>query len=147
KPLDTLIPINMADAATAAMRRLEQRIGSVDEFVAERLGYDPKDLSKYFGAEQIDAIAAAIDNIDRESALVLGDQTGIGKGRQVAAHLRYAIRQGKTPVLVTEKPDLYGDMWRDMRDIGLHEMLGREPRIFITNTGATVPLDEEALAW
>src|SRR5690606_6802500 len=70
-----------------------------------------------------------------------------GKGRQVAALLRYAIRQGKTPVLVTEKPDLYGDMWRDMRDIGLHEMLGREPRIFITNTGATVPLDEEALAW
>ena len=145
--LNTLTPVNMADSAAAAMKRLQDRIGSVDEFVADRLGYDVNDLPKYFGAEQIDAIAAAIDNIERGTALILGDQTGIGKGRQVAAVLRYAMRKGKIPVLVTEKPDLYGDMWRDMRDIGLHEMLGREPRIFMTNIGSPIPLDEEAMEW
>ena len=145
--LNTLTPVNMADSAAAAMKRLQDRIGSVDEFVADRLGYDVNDLPKYFGAEQIDAIAAAIDNIERGTALILGDQTGIGKGRQVAAVLRYAMRKGKIPVLVTEKPDLYGDMWRDMRDIGLHEMLGREPRIFMTNIGPPIPLDEEAMEW
>ena len=73
--------------------------------------------------------------------------TGIGKGRIAAGMLRYAMKQGMKPVFVTEKPDLYGDMFRDLRDIGVPEMLGREPSMFITNSGATIPLDEEALAW
>lgn len=147
KPLETLIPVNMADAARAAMERIEQRHGSVDEFVADRLGYDQTDLSKYFGAEQIDAIAAAIDNIERGAAFVTGDQTGVGKGRINAGVLRYAMRRGKIPVLITQKPNLYGDMWRDLRNIGVPEMLGREPRVFITNVGENVPVDDEALAW
>ena len=78
---------------------------------------------------------------------VVNHNTGIGKGRVVAATIRYAIRKGWTPVFVTEKPDLYGDMFRDMNDIGLHKMLGHEPRALMTNTGESVPLDEEALAW
>lgn len=151
RSLDTLIPVNMADAATEALRKVGERRGAIDEFVAERLGYPGGAKSNAFlnafSAEQVDAIASAIDNIERGSAFIIGDQTGIGKGRINAALLRYAIRQGKIPVLVTEKPDLYGDMWRDMRDIGLPEMLGREPRIFITNTGASIPLDEAALEW
>lgn len=73
--------------------------------------------------------------------------TGQGKGRVAAGMLRYAIRQNMIPVLVTEKPDLYGDMVRDMNDIGMTEMLGHEPNILMTNTGESVPLDEEALAW
>lgn len=78
---------------------------------------------------------------------VVNHNTGIGKGRVVAATIRYAIRKGWTPVFVTEKPDLYGDMFRDMADIGLRKMLGHEPRALMTNTGESVPLDEEALAW
>lgn len=285
--LDTLIPVNMAQATKSALSRVEARHGSLDAFVADRLGYTD-DLSKYFSAEQVDAIATAIDNIERGSGYILGDQcvggetlildpatgdhtpiqvltergqpisvlsltndgfarrpatapflkgvadlyrvtfddessitvtrghrfltsngwasldagvevgteivaslpadlqnytshrrvvaiqfdrhdaffdmhvpgtfnyvangvvnhnTGIGKGRVVAATIRYAIRKGWTPVFVTEKPDLYGDMFRDMNDIGLHKMLGHEPRALMTNTGESVPLDEEALAW
>lgn len=151
RALDTLIPVNMADAAKEAITHIEDRHGPVDEFVADRLGYAGGGRSNAFlnafSAEQVDAIAAAIDNIERGSAMIVGDQTGIGKGRIAAALLRYAIRQGKIPVLVTEKPDLYGDMWRDLRDIGIEDMLGREPRIFITNTGASIPLDEKALEW
>ncbi len=78
---------------------------------------------------------------------VVNHNTGIGKGRVVAATIRYAIRKGWTPVFVTEKPDLYGDMFRDMADIGLQKMLGHEPRALMTNTGESVPLDEEALSW
>lgn len=77
----------------------------------------------------------------------INHNTGIGKGRFVAGMIRYAMRKGWTPVFVTEKPDLYGDMFRDMADIGLSKMLGREPRALMTNTGESVPLDEDALAW
>lgn len=79
--LDTLIPVNMADAARGAMERISEKHGTVDALVADRLGYDQKDLSKYFSAEQVDALAAAIDNVERGSAMIIGDQTGIGKGR------------------------------------------------------------------
>ncbi len=145
--LDTLIPVNMATAAREAMAKVEERRGSVDELVADRLGYDAKELSQYFSAEQVDALAAAIDNVERGAAFVIGDQTGLGKGRVSAGMLRYAMRRGEIPVFLTEKPDLYGDMYRDLRDIGVPEMLGREPRMFITNAGETITLDEEALTW
>ena len=145
--LDTLIPVNMAAPARDAMAKVEKRRGSVDKLVADRLGYDPNELSQYFSAEQVDALAAAIDNVERGAAMIVGDQTGIGKGRIAAGMLRYAMKKGMTPVFLTEKPDLYGDMYRDLRDIGVPEMLGREPRMFITNAGETITLDEEALSW
>jgi len=145
--LNTLIPVNMQQATQAALRRIEKDKGNLDQYVADNLGYDVNELSKYFSAEQVDAIASAISNIEKGSAQIIGDQTGIGKGRVVAATIRYAIRKGWTPIFVTEKIDLYGDMFRDMADIGLPKMLGHEPRAFMTNTGESVPLDEEALAW
>ena len=73
---------------------------------------------------------------------VINHNTGIGKGRVVAAMIRYALREGRTPIFVTEKPNLYGDMYRDMNDIGIPEMLGREPDMLMTNAAQRVPLDD-----
>ena len=100
------------------------------------------ELSKYFSAEQVEALALAIDNVERGAGFIIGDQTGIGKGRVVAGMIRYAIRNGKMPVFVTQMPDLYGDMMRDLTDIG---MAGIEP--LMTNNNAAVPLDSVALDW
>ena len=73
---------------------------------------------------------------------LVNHNTGIGKGRVNAAVIRYAIRQGLNPVFVTEKPNLYADMFRDMEDIGLPKMLGRPINAVMTNSGVTVPLGE-----
>ena len=78
---------------------------------------------------------------------VVNHNTGIGKGRVVAAMISYAKRHGLVPIFVTEKPDLYGDMWRDLHDIGWHEQLGRDIKMMMTNAGTRVPLDDEALEW
>lgn len=145
--LESLVPSNMARATKDAVERIAKKHGGVDEYVAKALNYDVNSLSDYFSAEQIDAIAASIDNIGKGAAFIIGDQTGVGKGRVVAAMIRYAMIKKWTPLFVTEKPDLYGDMFRDMTDIGIDEMLGHEPRAFLTNTGASVPLDEKALQW
>ena len=77
----------------------------------------------------------------------INHNTGIGKGRVVAAMISYARRHGMIPLFVTEKPDLYGDMWRDLHDIGWHEQLGRPINMVMTNAGVRVPLDDEALEW
>jgi len=145
--LKTFVPSGMRSSAESALMAVEDERGPIDQFVADELAYDVGRLSEYFGAEQIDAIALAVHQIKRGKAFIIGDQTGTGKGRVNAALLRYAMVQGKTPVFFTENTTLYGDMVRDLNDIGIREYLGRDVNPFMTNTKESVPLDEEALDW
>ncbi|MBR5883363.1 MAG: PLxRFG domain-containing protein [Mailhella sp.] len=127
--LGTLVPRNMDAPVQDALLRTKNRHGSVDEFVADELGYDSvEEMHKAFAAEQVDALALALDNIKRGKGFILGDQTGIGKGRVCAGIIRWAKKNGKTPVFVTMLPDLYADMMRDLNDIGVHDF-----HPFITN--------------
>lgn len=66
--------------------------------------------------------------------------TGVGKGRIVAGMIRYALRQGLTPIFVTQAPNLYGDMARDLNDIGMGDLL---KRVLMTNNDVRVPYTEE----
>ena len=141
--LGTLVPVNMRSSTQNALQALADKRGSIDGYVANRLGYKPDELGKYFSAEQIDAIGLAIDNLERGAGFIIGDQTGIGKGRVNAAIIRYAIKTNRIPVFVTEKPNLYGDMYRDLTDIGIADMLGRDPKMMMTNSGEAIPLNDE----
>ena len=117
--LGTMVPKFMRSESEAALANLEKKHGSVDEFVKEELGYSTLDeMYKGLAAEQIDGVALAIDNIRNGDSIVIGDQTGIGKGRQAAAVMRYAKRHGILPIFVTEKPKLFSDMYFDGLDIG-----------------------------
>lgn len=152
KALDTLIPVNMGDSARDALERIARQHGSLDKFVAAELKFDPnsKEFKDAFGAEQIDAIALAIHNQKNGAAFIIGDQTGIGKGRTVAGMLRYALVNKMIPVFVTEKPDLYGDIYRDLTDTKIQQFLGREPTFLTTNNSSGVGpigLDEKAVEW
>ena len=142
-PMGTLVPVNMQTAIDDALDALRNRVGDIDEYVGQKLGYGNNALYNAFGAEQIDAIALAIDNIERGAGFIIGDQTGIGKGRVVAAVIRYAIRENRPPIFVTQMPDLYKDMFRDMEDIGLVDMLGRDINAVMTNSAVKLPLDDD----
>lgn len=127
--LGTLVPRNMDAPVQDALLRVKDSRGGVDEFVADELGYDSvEEMHKAFAAEQVDALALALDNIKSGKGFILGDQTGIGKGRVCAGIIRWARKNGKTPVFVTMLPDLYADMMRDLNDIGVHDF-----HPFITN--------------
>lgn len=112
----------MRDAMQAALADLESHVGNLDEFVAGKLGYTvaeavgTKNRPGYFSAEQIDALALSIANVEDGAGFIIGDQTGIGKGRVVAGMLRYALHHGLEPVFVTQNPALYADMVRDWGD-------------------------------
>jgi hypothetical protein len=132
--LQTLVPVNMQTAIEDSLDALEAEVGPIDAYVAAKLGYDVSKLSDYFGAEQVDALGLAISQVERGSGFIIGDQTGIGKGRVVAAMIRYAIKHGLTPVFVTEKPNLYGDMMRDLEDVGVKNI-----KPLMTNGDEKVP--------
>ncbi|WP_319759575.1 LPD38 domain-containing protein [Maridesulfovibrio sp.] len=127
--MEVLTPRNMAHATENALSILDSKYGNVDGFVAAELGYSVQELGKVLAAEQVDAVGLAISNLKERKGFIIGDQTGIGKGRVNAAIIRYARRKGAIPVFLTEKPNLYGDMIRDMDDIG-----ESQEGIFITNT-------------
>jgi len=138
---DVLTPANMRDATHGALDGLAKRVGDLTDYTAKAVGMDRAALTRVLMAEQIDALALAIDNVERGSAFIIGDQTGIGKGRVNAMMIRYAITKGMTPIFVTEKPNLYGDMWRDLIDTKIEETLGRPPRILMTNSNERVTVE------
>lgn len=113
------VPTNMEVPAREALQVLQDRVGGIDKFVREKLGYsDDAPVEKYFSAEQMDALALAIDAIDGKTAFVLGDQGGVGKGRVAAGMIRYALKQGKIPIFLTKDEKLYAAMIEDLHDIG-----------------------------
>jgi hypothetical protein len=131
--LELLIPTNMRDGSEAAVARVDAEVGGVDDYVTDKLGYSStKEMKKYFSAEQIDAVALAIRNIESGTALVIADQTGTGKGRINAAVLRYARLQKKIPVFITKDASLMADMYRDLYAIG-----ERDFKALITNQDIT----------
>lgn len=82
KSFNVNTPANLQQEILDAQTQLENEVGDVDEFVRGKLGYKSnEEMYKALGAEQIDAVALAIRNIERGTAIIIGDQPGIGKGR------------------------------------------------------------------
>ncbi len=76
KPIGTLVPINLVTTTQDALQRLLDTAGDVDRYVARMLQYDPEspEFKKAFSAEQIDAVALALKNIEGGSGFIIGDQ-------------------------------------------------------------------------
>lgn len=116
--LEVSIPESMAYETSTALRQLKAKYGDIDLYVMNKLKYPNKEsLHKALAAEQVDAVALAIHNIEKGEGIIIGDQTGIGKGRQAAAIIRYGVVNGYNTLFVTEKSTLFSDLYRDLRDI------------------------------
>jgi predicted RNA methylase len=119
--LDTVVPDSMGFETHAALQRIKEAVGGdIDEYVRIKLNYRSNvELCKALSAEQIDAVAMSIYNIEeRGVGMIIGDQTGIGKGRIAASVIRYAVEQGVQPIFITEKANLFSDIYRDLVAIG-----------------------------
>lgn len=132
----SMVPKHLSKAFGVALSRLQERVGDVDEFVADRLGIPTSDLASRFSAEQVDAIALGLSNQDDGYGLIVGDGTGEGKGRILAAMALAAIKSGRKAVFLTEGPVLFKDFWRDVVDIGGQDAV----KPFVVNDG--VEIDE-----
>lgn len=131
--LESVAPAAMVEAMDRTLSRIEREHGDIDEFVRKELGYGTVDeLHQALAAEQVDSVAMAIYQMKQGQALIIGDQTGVGKGRQMAALIRWAVRQGEKPIFITQKADLFSDIYRDLVDIGSGDLV---PFIFNDPSG------------
>lgn len=122
--LESVAPAAMVEAMDNMLTQIETENGNIDEFVKKELGYDTiEELHQALAAEQIDSVAMAIYQMKKGQALIIGDQTGVGKGRQMAALIRWAVKRGEKPVFITQKADLFSDIYRDLVDIGSGDLV------------------------
>ena len=118
----TLKAVMPADPQESVNKNLE-KLGDADQFLVDELGYNDKaDLYAHLAAEQVDSVALALQQAKKGNAFIIGDMTGIGKGRQAASLIRYAKKQGQVPVYFTKTAGLLSDVYRDLVDIGSKEL-------------------------
>jgi hypothetical protein len=130
-----MVPVNMKKPTAAALARIEEAHGQIDDFLASRLGYSLDKLEKVQSPEQVDAAAMALAATYRNREMLLADQTGLGKGRVLASVMLAAAREGRTLVFITEKANLFSDIYRDMGDIDAVEALGKP---FLLNSDSLI---------
>lgn len=130
---NALIASSLAAATKEALQVFEAKYGNPTDYLLNILGVSLEDLKTMISAEQADAVAlASIASLEDGGEFILGDVTGFGKGRTLAILAVIAIQQGKKVVFVTDKPNLFSDWWRDIKDIHAEELVG-EP--IILNNG------------
>ena len=137
--METLIPKNMSFEVQKALNQLTRTKGNIDNYVRNALKYvSTATLWKALAAEQVDGIGLYLQQFDRGQGVIIADQTGIGKGRQAAAVIRHAIMNGYLPVFFTKSPNLFSDMYRDLKAIGMPDK-----RPFILNTDSKSKIRDE----
>lgn len=131
-----MIPRNLQTATRSALERIVAEHGDIDEFVARNLHWRVEEMreNEYLSPEQVDAVALCIYAEQYGRGCLEGDQTGLGKGRVMAAMARYAALRGRQTVFLTETPTLFTDFWRDVQDIGSAELF----KPLIVNDGVPV---------
>jgi hypothetical protein len=128
------LPRAQSQHAYSSLERLEAQVGNIDEFVANELGYPSVEkMAKGLAGYQIDGLALAIQANKLGKGFIIGDDTGVGKGRAAAAMIVWAKKNGKIPIFVTLSDSLYTAMYEDLINIG-HEDI----KIGMTNNEAII---------
>ena len=128
------LPRAQSQHAYSALENLEAQVGNIDEFVANELGYPSVEkMAKGLAGYQIDGLALAIQANKLGKGFIIGDDTGVGKGRAAAAMIVWAKKNGKIPIFVTVSDSMYTSMYEDLINIG-HE----EFKIGMTNNNASI---------
>ena len=121
--LNTNIPANLELPVRQALERVESRHGNLVNYVANAIQISEDQLCNVMYAEQIDALALALDQYERGRGFVLGDMTGVGKTRVLVGLMARSLLDGKTPVFITHKPTLFEDILREAYKMGLGQLL------------------------
>ena len=135
KSLGSLVPNQLVEDTNHAHRKLKEALkDDIIGYVANRLQLSEKDLTMALAKEQVEGVALAIYNIEaRAQSVIIGDQTGIGKGRQAAAMIRYGMLAGYLPIFLTDRYTLFSDMYRDCKALGI-----QDARPMILNTKVSI---------
>lgn len=138
-PIGAVVPTKLAYETLESLNKYILNGIDTANLIKDKLKYNSRlAVCDAFSNEQCDAIALAIDQIEKGKGFILGDMAGIGKGRVCAGILRYAKVNGKIPVFITIASSLFSAMWNDIADIGGIDNAGNTPTPFIFNADGKI---------
>lgn len=120
----TMIPRALEGATSKALTRVArdcEEFGGADAMVAQAMGRSVADLGDILTPEQVDAVALRMNAASRGRGFLEADQTGVGKGRTMAAMVKIHLREKPTNrcVYVTESAAInVPDVLRDIKAVG-----------------------------
>jgi len=113
----TFVPPELAEAQRQAVSKIPKKIANNwDAWVAEKLLFTVDALWEFLSSEQIDSIGLCIYNFEKKKNFIIGDETGIGKGRILSGIARWAWVTGKKVLFFTEREHLMSAFWKDLHD-------------------------------
>jgi hypothetical protein len=132
-PVNT--PTKLYYETMKSLQRIKDLGIDTTEYVKSKLKYSSTlAVCKAFSAEQVDGIALAIYQVEEKNeTFIIGDGTGVGKGRECAGLLRYAYHSSKIPMFLSKDTSLFNSIYRDIIDIGGFDESGSLPRPLIFN--------------
>lgn len=113
----TLVPKELSAAHKIALDRIISNYRDIDEKVAYECGFAKEELGRYLAAEQVDGVALLINAEERGRGAVIGDGTGVGKGRQLMAMVRRAVLKGQRVLIFSESAANLADLMRDAKHL------------------------------
>lgn len=131
-----MVPRNLDAATRMALADVERAHGDIDAWVATQLGWTVGEMRErqYLSPEQVDAVALMMHAHSSGRGCLEGDQTGVGKGRVMAAMAIREVLAGGKAIFITQTPTLFTDLWRDIRDLGAEHRF----RPLIVNAGVPI---------
>lgn len=148
-----VIERTMANETYTALRRVEEAVDmTVDEYVAGRMGIPLEDFMSdkvLFYPEQVDSLALSFFRREQPKATIIGDQMGVGKGIQLAAHAYSSMAVENRPVLfMTNRANLFSDLcirdWKNASNERFLDMVNEgSVRPFIFNADGALRENEK----
>ena len=112
-------PTFLISETNIALNKLQDKVGDLRAYVRKELQYkDDAELSAALEPLQIDGTALAIEQLKKGKAMINADGTGVGKGRQAAAVMRWAMLNNKLPVFMTKGVENLTDIYIDLKNVG-----------------------------
>lgn len=113
----TLVPKELSAATRIALDRVISNYKDIDEKVAYECGFAKEELGRYLAPEQVDGVALLVNAEERGRGAVIGDGTGVGKGRQLMAMVRRAVLKDMRVMIFSESAANLADLMRDAKHL------------------------------
>lgn len=117
QPATSSLTTSLLQAHRKLRIQLGKEVPDWDQHVAALLRMPQAKMGERLSAEQIDACGIAFLNFQHRKSFILADETGLGKGRTLAALSKAFLDAGRPVMFVTEKKHLFSDFWRDLSAI------------------------------
>lgn len=130
-----MVPRNLASPLRRAMIEIQRSTPHVDQWLAEQLQMTMEDLRSSLSPEQADAAVMAFKRMESGLGYMVADQTGVGKGRVLAATALLQRLRGEPVIFLTEKAELFTDFWRDLENIGADRLF---TNVFVVNDDVAI---------